>query len=812
MQEQDTLGFAGADNYNDRQFSPWIIANWDFIVNSFAQHASMRKHIKENWPLAVLSLIGLVTLFGVTIWMWNITTVTSRERNLAIFDTLTQDNEHAMRGRIDLYRQSLDGGAALFEATEVVSLDQWKSYVEVLRIEETLPGINGIGFIMPVQRSKLADYLEFVRNNGVGNINIHPVTDSPEILSITYIEPVEQNKKAVGLDIGFEANRRNAAYQARDTGKATITQRITLVQDNTKSAGFLLLRPMYEQGRIPETEELRRAAFRGWIYAPFIASRFMAGLTKSQGKDFDIEVYDGNGSREANLIFASKDGEATDRKPLFSIARSFPVMGQTWTVIWKSTPDLEASISTKEPLLVLLGGMALSFAVMILMFIYARREAYVRHEVKIKTGELVQKEREVSQALADSEAATAAKSTFLANMSHEIRTPMNGVIGFTQLLDDGRLDDNQQRYVQMISESGAVMMNLLNDILDISKVDAGLMQMNSSPIDVRHILTSCMKLVSPTAETKQLDLIVTIDPLLPKLVNGDGLRLRQVILNLLANAVKFTKKGHVKLEANFRASRPGETDQNQRSEISICVSDTGIGIAPDRQAAVFEPFQQADGSTARKYGGTGLGLSISNQLVQLMGGEMLMKSQVLKGSSFTINIPVETCDGDGRGNAEIRTEQSDEPPRPSVVRARKTKILVAEDHDVNQMLLSEMLANLGFEFEIAENGVDAVAIIGQAKQDQEQFDLVLMDIQMPYIDGLKATEIIRNSGISADQLPIIALTANAYAQDIENCLAVGMQAHLAKPFSIEDLQGLIAIWVENEASAETEKVSSSLLV
>ena len=778
-------------------------------MNGFSQHASVWKHIKDNWTIAIRSLIGLLMLFGITIWMWNITTVTSYERNLAIFDTLTQDSEHAMRGRIDLYRQSLDGGAALFEATETVSLDRWKSYVDVLDIEQSLPGINGIGFIMPVERSKIDDYLEFSRNNGVGDIRIHPDTDSPEILSITYIEPVEPNKKAVGLDIGFEGNRRNAAYQARDTGKATITRRITLVQDNSKSSGFLLLRPMYEQGRIPETDELRRAAFRGWIYAPFIASRFMEGLTKSQGNGLDIEVYDGEDLGEANLIFASNRDESSDRAPLFSITRSFPVMGQTWTVIWKSTPALESNISTKEPLLVLLGGMTLSFAVVILMIIYARREAYVRHEVKIKTGELVQKEREVSQALARAESATAAKSTFLANMSHEIRTPMNGVIGFTQLLDDGRLDDKQQRYVQMISESGAVMMDLLNDILDISKVDAGLMKINSNPTDVRHILTSCMKLISPSAETKQLELIVNIDPLLPKLVKGDGLRLRQVILNLLANAVKFTKKGHVRLEANVLVSEPDGADSSERAVITICVSDTGIGIAPERQAAVFEPFQQADGSTARKYGGTGLGLSISNQLVRLMGGEMLMESAVLKGSKFTVIIPVEICDGDKSRNAQSGTEQSDEPEEPSMVPTRKTRILVAEDHDVNQMLLSEMLTNLGFDFEIAENGVDAVAIIGQAKQDQDQFDLVLMDIQMPYIDGLKATEIVRNSGISSDQLPIIALTANAYAQDIRDCLAAGMQAHLAKPFSVEHLHELIATWVDSDTSTKAARVSSS---
>ena len=251
-------------------------------MDRHSQRKAVWKYAQENLTVTFLALAGLLVLFGITIWMWKITTVTEYERQLAIFDTLTQDNEHAMRGRIDLYRQSLDGGAALFEATDVVSLEEWRSYVDVLDIEKTLPGINGIGFIMPVPRSKIEEYLEFGRNRGVGNITIHPVTDSPEILPITYIEPVNMNREAVGLD---------------------------LVQDNSKSSGFLLLRPMYQRGRTPETTEMRRAAFRGWIYAPFIASRFMAGLTKSQDKDFDIEVYDDKESRAANLIFASNSGE-----------------------------------------------------------------------------------------------------------------------------------------------------------------------------------------------------------------------------------------------------------------------------------------------------------------------------------------------------------------------------------------------------------------------------------------------------------------------------------------------------------------------
>lgn len=742
-------------------------------------------------------------LLGITIWAWKIADANIYERNLAAFESLSADNDHAMRSRLSAYRQSLDGGAAIFAASSSVSLEEWRAYVSVLNIKETLPGINGLGFIEAVQRSKIEDYLQSARNRGVGNVNIHPETDLDEILSITYIEPIAPNKEAIGLDIAFETNRREAAYHARDTGKATITKRIYLVQDKTRSAGFLLLRPMYEYGRNLKTEAQRRAAFRGWIYAPFIASRFMKGLTGSQGKTLEIEVYDGRAPSASNLMFASNDDDkGLARKARFSITRSFRIMEQDWTVVWKSTPEFEASVNTQEPLLILIGGMAVSLGFVVMMSFYARRESYVRNEVKIKTEELVLKKREVSHALARAELATEAKSKFLANMSHEIRTPMNGVIGFTQLLDDGNLSDKQKRYVQMISDSGSVMMNLLNDILDISKVDAGLMEINTTPIDVRHIVQNCMKMISPTAETKGIELITEIDSQFPLLIKGDGLRLRQIILNLLANAVKFTDIGHVLLEAKFLPAVTNAGADNQCSEISISVSDTGIGIAAERQAAIFEPFRQADDSTARKYGGTGLGLSISSQLVQLMGGHISMTSKVLKGSTFTIKLPAESCDVDNDGSLDRQNKQSDEAAMtPSALR-KAIKILVAEDHDVNQMLLSEMLTKLGFDYEIADNGIDAVALVGQARQEKRQFDLVLMDIQMPYIDGLKATEIIRSDGISAAQLPIVALTANAYAQDIDNCLAVGMQAHLAKPFSIEDLQDLIANWVGTNAEIQ----------
>ena len=736
-------------------------------------------------------LLGIILLLGVTIFSWNLTKITTYERNLAAFATLSKDSEQALTHRIESYQQSLDSGAALFAASELVTLKDWKTFVGILKIEERLPGFNGIGYIEPVLRSKQNEYLADLSVRGVNGVTVHPQTKRAEILSISYIEPIAINKEAVGLDIGFEANRRSAAYRARDTGNTTITKRIFLVQDKTKSAGFLLLRPIYQPGVPLDSVSRRRASFRGWIYAPFVAARFMQGLTASQGSNFAITVHDGDSTDANRLIFESKKESKKIHHPQYSVTETLPIMGQTWTVSWHSTPEFESSVGNQEPMFVLIGGLALILAFSTLVIFYARREAYVKDEVRSKTQILVDKEREIVSALNVAEAATGAKSKFLANMSHEIRTPMNGVIGFTQLLDDGTLNETQQKYVRLISDSGSSMMTLLNDILDISKVDSGATTITPEPSDVRHLLNSCVKLFSPNAEEKHLKLAIDLDKNIPDWVMVDGFRLRQIVMNLLANAIKFTESGYINISANFtEIHQLGQAD-GCRSELHISVADTGEGIAPDRQDAIFEPFVQEDDSTARKYGGSGLGLTISKQLIDLMDGSIDMESKVGSGSKFSVIIPVGKIE---QKTSENVSEFPADPESPSKNAVVSKRILVAEDHDINQVLIGEMLTRLGYEYELAVDGAEAVAMIRNAEVAESQYDLALMDLQMPFVDGIKATRMVRQHGIDASTLPIVALTANAFDQDVDRCIEAGMQAHLAKPLAIEDLRKVVLDW------------------
>ncbi|AUX68820.1 hypothetical protein CHX26_04220 [Porphyrobacter sp. HT-58-2] len=405
--------------------------------------------------------------------------------------------------------------------------------------------------------------------------------------------------------------------------------------------------------------------------------------------------------------------------------------------------------------------------------------------------ERVELELLLTRARRHAENAARAKSEFLANMSHEIRTPMNGVLGFAELILQGDLADDERRFAELIVQSGRTMMMMLNDVLDLSKIESGQFAIDRAPVDVDASLAECAALHRQAAERKGLQLIVAPAqaakgegdgaPEHPLWLLTDGLRLRQILLNLIGNAVKFTEAGQIRISCLIGPDG-----------VRITVADSGIGISPGRLEAIFHPFTQEDSDIARRYGGTGLGLSISRQLAALLGGRIEVESAPGAGSRFTLILPATLAPPAPSATLPVALA---EPAGPLAALPVKSRILLVEDHDINRLLVSEMLERCGQEVAVAHDGNEAIAMVIDSIMRGRPYDLVLMDMQMPDCDGLEATRAIRAEGIGPGLLPIVALTANAFPEDIAAARAAGMQAHLAKPVVFAQLARALQRWL-----------------
>lgn len=422
----------------------------------------------------------------------------------------------------------------------------------------------------------------------------------------------------------------------------------------------------------------------------------------------------------------------------------------------------------------------ISFMMIFMLIMYRKVSDYERFLLMKSKQRLEKSQQELLISKEEAESSTKAKSRFLANMSHEIRTPLNGITGASELLKLTKLTTEQSELLNTLQASNSIMIDLVNDLLDISRIEANKMEIHNHPFDFRNCIKDAENIVRPLFSNKNISLILELDASIPEYIITDEIRYKQIIINLFSNAVKFTESGYVKLIVKY-------SNTKGKAVLSSVLKDTGIGIAQEDIRKLFLPFSQINPTITRKFGGAGLGLLICRKLAEMMGGSISAISQINVGSEFTFIIPIKPY------YSNLLTKNTNLVANKTTLPIAGMRILVAEDNVFNQIIASKMLQKSGYKYDIANNGIEAVE-----KAYEEHFNIILMDMQMPEMDGLTATlEILKQYESKNVQPPvIIGCSANAMQTDKDACLDAGMKDFLAKPFTLDDLRSVMIKWTK----------------
>ncbi len=740
------------------------------------QHGSIRRRTWLAWTV-LAAVLGL-TLGTAALMKASVDRVGKHD-----FVEASEKMLANIQGRFRAQTLILLGGAGYFSATDDVSQERWHRYAAAISSSPWSSGVVGVGFSLLMPRQALASHIRKVRAAGYPGYRMWPEGDRDHFSPIVFMEPLSgANLRAFGYDMLSEPVRRAAMERARDTGAPALSGKVTLVQETAAKpqAGTVLYCPVYRNGLPNATVDQRRIAIIGWVYCAFRMDDMLRGILGSTGgSDADpvrIRINDGQQVGMDSLLFNSQPDAAVDgaNTPRFSLTTTMEIAGRTWTVIF-SEPGVHPFSAEYQILWsVTIAGIALGLLLFFLVLsLLTTRQTALRMAARLN-GELVALNSDLETRVADrtaelekarvvAETASRAKSEFLSTMSHELRTPMNAILGFGQLLERNRdLKGDMLDYVHEMLKAGRHLLELINEVLDLSKIDSGRIELLLERIHCSESILEALELIAPLAEKRGIRIVKELSPHLPP-VMADRTRLKQVLVNLLSNAVKYNREdGMIEVSATQR-----------KSMLRIVISDAGEGIPQERQAELFVPFSRL-GKESGEIEGTGIGLAISRRLVSLMGGSIGVESEEGVGSSFWIDLPLDATAqaADEPGDAAVAAM----PDSPQEFRAT---LLFIEDDPVDLRLVERILALRGDLRLLSAHSPSLGLELAQAHHP----DLILLDLDVQNMDSQGVLARLRSSDWGKG-IPVLAVTSHTAPMDLDRGEASGFSAHLTKPFDV----------------------------